>query len=164
MEVLTLVDAKVQEAINEIKDYISKLEAKLEKKEKEIAKSKEASSAIEDERISAIEKLRKMEAEMAELSSVYEEMKGRQDVRIDLQEVMKLYVILTEQVLDGSSHIKLLTLLHGAKETMTKNELSKASGIQPAATLRAIFDLRNNGLVTYNENNEETKLVRRLFD
>jgi hypothetical protein len=47
---------------------------------------------------------------------------------------------------------------------MTKSELSKASGIQPAATLRAIFELRNNGLVTYDENNEETKLVRRLFD
>jgi len=159
-----MVDAKVEEAINAIKEYIKKLEAKIAKKEAEIAKTKETSSALESEKISAVEKLRKMEQEMAELSSVYEEMKGRKDVEINLQEVMKLYVILTEQVLDGSSHIKLLTLLHGAKEIMTKSELSKASGIQPAATLRAIFDLRNNGLVTYNESNEETKLVRRLFD
>ena len=47
---------------------------------------------------------------------------------------------------------------------MTKGELSKATGILPAATLRAIFELRNNGLITYDENNETTKLVRRLWD
>ncbi|MHA1185862.1 MAG: hypothetical protein ACTSSK_03165, partial [Candidatus Heimdallarchaeota archaeon] len=60
--------------------------------------------------------MKQMEKEMSELSSVYEEMKGQKDIEINLQEVMKLYVILTEQVLDGSSHIKLLTLLHGKKK------------------------------------------------
>ncbi|MBK5113691.1 MAG: hypothetical protein KGD59_12535 [Candidatus Heimdallarchaeota archaeon] len=159
-----MVDTKIDGAIKEIQDYISKLETKLAKKESEIANTKEAASQLEGEKSSASAKLKKMEDEMSELSSVYEELKGRKDVEIDIQEVMRLYVILTEQVLDGSSHIKLLTLLHGKKENMTKNELSMASGIQPAATLRAIFDLRNNGLVTYDENNETTKLVRRLFE
>jgi len=159
-----MVDAKIEGAIKDIQDYISKLETKLAKKDQEVAKAKETASKLENAKTSAADKLKKMEDEMMELSSVYEELKGRKDVEIDLQEVMKLYVILTEQVLDGSTHIKLLTLLHGAKENMTKSELSKALGIQPAAILRAIFDLRNNGLITYNDENETTKLVRRLFN
>jgi len=159
-----LVDAKIEGAIKDIQDYISELETKLAKKDQEVAKAKETASKMKSAKTSAAEKLKKMEDEMAELSSVYEELRGRKDVEIDIQEVMRLYIILTEQVLDGSSHIKLLTLLHGAKQNMTKNELSKASGIQPAATLRAIFDLRNNGLLTYNEENETVKLIRRLFE
>jgi len=159
-----LVEAKIEGAIKDIQDYISKLETKLAKAEAEIAKAKDAASQLKGEKSSAALKLKQMEDEMSELSSVYEELRGRKDVEIDIQEVMKLYVILTEQVLDGSSHIKILTLLHGAKQNMTKGELSKATGILPAATLRAIFELRNNGLVTYDENNETTKLVRRLWD
>ena len=159
-----MVDAKIEGAIKDIQDYISELETKLAKKDQEVSKAKETASNMNSAKTSAAEKLKKMEDEIAELSSVYEELRGRKDVEIDIQEVMRLYVILTEQVLDGSSHIKLLTLLHGAKQNMTKNELSKASGIQPAATLRAIFDLRNNGLLTYNEENETVKLIRRLFE
>jgi len=159
-----MVDTKIEGAIKDIQDYITELETKIAKYDLDISKAKEKTSKLAKEKTSAAEKLRKMEDEMSELSSVYEELKGRKDVEIDIQEVMRLYVILTEQVLDGSAHIKLLTLLHGKKENMTKNDLSMASGIQPAATLRAIFDLRNNGLVTYNDENEIVKLVRRLFE
>ncbi len=159
-----MVDTKIEGAIKDIQDYITELETKIAKYDLDISKAKEKASKLAKEKTSAAEKLRKMEDEMSELSSVYEELKGRKDVEIDIQEVMRLYVILTEQVLDGSAHIKLLTLLHGKKENMTKNDLSMASGIQPAATLRAIFDLRNNGLVTYNDENEIVKLVRRLFE
>ncbi|NHJ46523.1 MAG: hypothetical protein FK733_01930 [Asgard group archaeon] len=159
-----MVDQKIQDAFTSISSYIADLERKLVEKQKEMDEKLSNVDALKQEKDSAAERLRKMEQEMAELSSVYEDLKGRKDVEINLQEVMKLYVILTEQVLDGSSHIKLLTLLHGNKEYMTKDELSKASGIQPAATLRAIFELRNNGLVSYEDVGEKVKLIRRLFD
>ncbi len=155
---------KVQTAFKDIQAYIDSLEKKLNVHETKLAEVETTTSAIEEERTAAVEKLKQMEKEMSELSSVYEEMKGQKDVEINLQEVMKLYVILTEQVLDGSSHIKLLTLLHGKKKNMTKTDLAMASGIQGAATLRAIFELRNNGLVEYNEENEIVTLVRRLFE
>ena len=155
---------KIQTAFNDIQSYIESLEKKIADQETKLATVETTTSEIEQERTAAVEKLKQMEKEMSELSSVYEELKGQKDVEINLQEVMKLYVILTEQVLDGSSHIKLLTLLHGKKKNMTKSDLSMASGIQGAATLRAIFELRNNGLVTYDEENEIVTLVRRLFD
>ncbi len=159
-----MVDEKVQTAFKNIEDYITQLESKLKANEEELATLKGASKKLENERTSAADRLKKMEQDMIELSSVYEELKGQKDVEINLHEVMKLYVILTEQVLDGSSHIKILILLHGAKLNMTKTELSKASGIQPAATLRTIFDLRNNGLISYDENNETVTLIQRLFN
>ena len=155
---------KVKTAFNDILEYIDSLEKKLATHEDKIAKVESTTSSIEQERTAAVEKLKQMEKEMSELSSVYEEMKGQKDVEINLQEVMKLYVILTEQVLDGSAHIKLLTLLHGKKKNMTKSDLAMASGIKPVATLRAIFDLRNNGLLNYNEENEIVTLVRRLWE
>lgn len=154
----------VEQAFTAINNYIKQLEDKLAAKEEEIQNMKDKAAKLASDKENAAEKLQRLEDEMSQLSTVYEELKGQQDMRIDFQEVVKLYVILTEQVLDGSAHIKLLTLLHGKKDTMTKSELSKASGILPAATLRAIFDLRNNGLVNYNEQNEEVKLVRRLFE
>lgn len=159
-----LTNDTIQNAFDSIKNYITELEAKIATHDNEMVETKKAAENLEKEKTSAAEKLKKMEDEMMELSSVYEELKGRADVEIDLQEVMKLYIILTEQVLDGNAHIRMLTLLHGKKELMTKEELSKASGIQPAAILRTIFDLRNNGLVTYNDENQKVKLVRRLFD
>ena len=162
--VITMVNETVQEALRKIEKYISELEIKLRNKDIEIENVRNEVVKKDGEKESAAERLRQMEEEMVKLSSVYEELKNRKDIDINIQEVMRLYVILTEQVLDGSAHIKLLTLLHGSKQIMTRNELSKASGIQPAATLRAIFDLRNNGLVDYNENKEEVKLIRRLFD
>jgi chromosome segregation ATPase len=155
---------KVQTAFKDIQSYIDSLEKKLAEHKAKLDEVESTTNVLDKEKTEAIEKLKQMEKEMSELSSVYEELKGQKDVEINLQEVMKLYVILTEQVLDGSAHIKLLTLLHGKKKDMTKSDLSMASGIQPAATLRAIFELRNNGLVTYNEENEIVKLVRRLFD
>ncbi|HUT80616.1 MAG TPA: hypothetical protein VMZ29_05365 [Candidatus Bathyarchaeia archaeon] len=158
-----MVDSKVEEAITNIKNHILDLENKLQAKQTEIDKLNMRTENLSEEKASAAEKLKQMEKDMAELSSVYEEMKGKKDFEINIQEVMRLYVILTEQVLDGSSHIKILTLLHGAKEKMTKDEISKASGIQPAATLRAIFELRNNGLVEYDDTTEKVKLIRRLF-
>ncbi|NHJ03558.1 MAG: hypothetical protein EAX90_01955 [Candidatus Heimdallarchaeota archaeon] len=153
----------IQTSFKNIEGYITKLEEKLTKKEQQIQEMENKANMIAEEKDSAAEKLRQMEEEMQQLSSVYEELKSSKDVEINLQEVMKLYVILTEQVLDGNAHIRILTLLHGKKEKMSKEELSKASGIQPAATLRAIFELRNNGLVTYEEDTEKVKLVRRLF-
>ncbi|NHK30391.1 MAG: hypothetical protein FK730_03505 [Asgard group archaeon] len=159
-----MVDQQVQDAFTSIKDYIASIEKKLVDQKNEMESKLAEVGNLEQEKESAVEKLKQMEKEMLELSSVYEDLKGRKDIEINLQEVMKLYVILTEQVLDGSIHIKILTLLHGAKERMTKEELSKASGIQPAATLRGIFDLRNNGLVEYDDESEKVKLVRRLFD
>ncbi|MBN1330181.1 MAG: winged helix-turn-helix transcriptional regulator [Candidatus Heimdallarchaeota archaeon] len=158
-----MVDTRVEEAITNIKNHIAELENKLQAKQAEIDKLNQKTENLSEEKASASEKLKQMEKDMAELSSVYEEMKNKKDFEINIQEVMRLYVILTEQVLDGSSHIKILTLLHGAKERMTKEEISKASGIQPAATLRAIFELRNNGLVDYDDSTERVKLVRRLF-
>lgn len=159
-----LTNDTIQNAFDSITNYVKELEAKIAANDQVMTETKRASENLEIEKTSAIEKLKKMEDEMMELSSVYEDLKGRADVEIDLQEVMKLYIILTEQVLDGNAHIRMLTLLHGKKQTMTKDELSKASGIQPAAILRTIFDLRNNGLVTYNDENQKVKLIRRLFD
>ncbi|MCF2143604.1 MAG: hypothetical protein K9W42_07885 [Candidatus Heimdallarchaeota archaeon] len=155
---------KLQTAFDMIKSYVEQLERQLQEKDQQLKESQKQFETLAAEKNDAAEKLAKMEKDMAELSSVYEELQKKQESRIDFQEVFRLYIILTEQVLDGSAHIKILSLLHGAKEYLTKDELAKASGIRPAATLRAIFDLRNNGLVEYDDETERVKLVRRLFE
>lgn len=158
-----MVKNEVQNAIQKVTDYISKLENELTEVKKELKQAQKKAKSISKERNTAEEKLAEMEKEMEELSSVYEELRKQKITKIDLQEVMKLYILLTEQVLHGNAHIRILTLLHGKKDKMTKEELSKATGILPAETLKAIFDLRNNGLVNYDIETNEVSLVRKIF-
>jgi chromosome segregation ATPase len=155
---------KIKTSLNTIQDYISSLEKKVSKYDQDIEKLKKDLKEERGKKNESLNQLEEIENELNELSSVYEELKKQKEVQLDFKEIMRLYVILTEQVLDGNAHIRLLTLLHGKKKIMTKEELEKASGILPAATLRAIFDLRNNGLVKYDDESKEVTLVKRIFE
>ncbi|MBD3190776.1 MAG: hypothetical protein GF308_09035 [Candidatus Heimdallarchaeota archaeon] len=160
---ISLVKDEVKNAIQKVTDYISQLENDLKDTRKQLEIAQEKAKTMSKKRNSAENKLAELEKQMEELSSVYEELRKQKITKIDLQEVMRLYVLLTEQVLHGNAHIRILTLLHGKKEIMTKEELSKATGILPAETLKAIFDLRNNGLVNYDDETAEVSLVQRIF-
>ena len=74
---------KVQTAFKDIQAYIDSLEKKLKDHETKLAEVETTTSAIEEERTAAVAKLKQMEKEMSELSSVYEEMKGQKDVEIN---------------------------------------------------------------------------------
>jgi len=94
---------------------------------------------------------------------MYSELSKKKDEAIDVRELLTIYVTLLEQVFAGMPHARVLWLLHGAKTTLTRDEITKTSGFQPAVILKSIFDLQNSKLVQYDTNSQDVKLIRKLY-
>ena len=94
---------------------------------------------------------------------MYQEISKEKTEVKNISNLLKIYVTLLEEVFYGRPHARILWLLHETKETMTREELNKTLGFQPAVILRAIQELRNAGLVSYNEDTGEVVLKKRIL-
>ncbi len=164
-------EIRVREAkIQELENARREKEAQIEKLVKELEISKEKVSKSEDE----IRKLEKSNMEMkqelqgiqeqfSKISEMYRELSKKKDEAIGIRELLTIYVTLLEQVFAGMPHAKILWLLHGAKNTLKREELVKTSGVQPAVILKSIYDLQNANLVTYDMNSQNVTLIKKLY-
>ena len=101
---------------------------------------------------------------MEKFRQMYEEVAQERAKDLDLQELMAIYSILFEQVFAANPHTKILLLLQGTdKETWTRDEITKTTGFSPAAVLKALHDLRNNGIIELDESGNTVKLIRKLM-
>ena len=164
-------EIRVREAkIQELENARREKEAQIEKLVKELEISKEKVSKSEDE----IRKLEKSNMEMkqelqgiqeqfSKISEMYRELSKKKEEAIGIRELLTIYVTLLEQVFAGMPHAKILWLLHGAKNTLKREELVKTSGVQPAVILKSIYDLQNANLVTYDMNSQNVTLIKKLY-
>ncbi len=81
----------------------------------------------------------------------------------EIKNLLKIYGVLIKDIYEATAHYRILDLLHGDKEEMSKDDIKGATGITGAMTLHAIFDLRKANLITYDEETGLTKLVHRIF-
>ena len=77
---------------------------------------------------------------------------------------MSIYNVLLQEIWQGQPHFRILLMLHGEREEMTRDEIKKTTGILGAMVLRALHELDNINLLDYNEDTKLVKLKRRLFD
>jgi predicted RNase H-like nuclease (RuvC/YqgF family) len=164
-------EIRVREAkIQELENARREKEAQIEKLVKELEISKDRVSKNEDE----IRKLEKSNMEMkqelqgiqeqfSKISEMYRELSKKKEEAIGIRELLTIYVTLLEQVFAGMPHAKILWLLHGAKNTLKREELVKTSGVQPAVILKSIYDLQNANLVTYDMNSQNVTLIKKLY-
>jgi predicted RNase H-like nuclease (RuvC/YqgF family) len=108
--------------------------------------------------------LQNVEEQMSGLRKMYEEMTQEREQEIDLQELLAIYTILFEKVFAANPHTKILLLLQGVadKEEWTRDELVKTTGFTPAAIIRALHDLRNNGIVETDDSAQKVKLLQKI--
>ncbi len=108
--------------------------------------------------------LQSVEEQMSGLRKMYEEMTQERAQEIDLQELLAIYTILFEKVFAANPHTKILLLLQGVadKEEWTRDELVKTTGFTPAAIIRALHDLRNNGIVETDDSAQKVKLLQKI--
>ncbi len=123
------------------------------------------------------EKIGELTSNQKELLKEYEilkeELKSFQEIataavrkEFDFEEIknlLKIYGVLISEIYDATPHYRILDLLHGDKEEMSKEDIKGATGITGAMVLHAIFDLRKANLITYDEETGLAKLVRRIF-
>ncbi|MHA1346338.1 MAG: hypothetical protein ACTSVO_01140 [Candidatus Heimdallarchaeaceae archaeon] len=116
-------------------------------------------SDVEKEAAEYKKKLESVEEQMSGLREIYEEMAQERSKDIEIQDLLAIYTVLFEKVFAANPHTKILLLLQGVdKEVWTRDELVKTTGFAPAAILKALHDLRNNGIVELDESATEVKL------
>jgi len=104
-----------------------------------------------------------LQEDLKRMSGVVKEADQKEFNFKEVQAVLSIYTVLLEQVWQSQPHFKVLYLLHGQKEEISRQDLANASGISAAMIMRAIFELRNANLVYYDEDTGMVKLVRRFL-
>ena len=131
-----------------------------------VLKSKEKEDKIGELTTNQKDLLKEYEVLKEELKSFQEIATAARRKEFDFEEIknlLKIYGVLIKDIYDATAHYRILDLLHGDKESMSKDDIKGATGITGAMVLHAIFDLRKAGLITYDEETGLAKLVRRIF-
>ena len=145
---------------NELKDKLKDIDDKFQVLQKEYESKDSKISDIEKEASIYKRKLESVEEQMSGLREIYEEMAQERSKDMEIQDLLKIYTVLFEKVFAADPHTKILLLLQGVdKEIWTRDELVKTTGFTPAAILKALHDLRNNGIVDLDESAQEIKLA-----
>ena len=158
-DVLSLVSRSEEN----FKDIRTKIEEALERGKTELNEKDELIKRLQLENNGMATKLRDIEDQLTKISKTYQELSGKFTEAVDVRELLTIYVTLLEEVFEGRPHAKILWLLHGKKPTLTRDEINKSSGFQPAIVLKSIHDLANANLINYNDTTQELSLKRKLY-
>lgn len=135
----------------------------LENKEKEIEARAKALEEAQLHRQQLEFDYMNLENELKKISNLYQEMTGKEETTLDVKQLLGIYIALLEKVFAGQPHTKLLFLLHGDKSEMTRDELTKASGVSPAVVLHSLHELHRAELISWDEETNTARLVNRIF-
>lgn len=104
-----------------------------------------------------------LETEFKKMSELFSEISDKEEVSVDIKQLLGIYIALLEKVFAGKPHAKILWLLHGDKKVMTREELNKATGFSAAIVLHSLHELNRADLISYDEEQENAALVNRIF-
>jgi len=143
---------------------INQLKANEEDMNKELDQIRKEKAELQEKYDSAQSKIDKIEGQLANTIDQMKSMSKATDKGIDAMQLLDVYLVLMENVFESQVHTRLLIMLHGAKETYTLKELTKAAGISGIQVRQAVFDLRNAGILDFNEETEEITLKMRFLE
>lgn len=156
---------KIKNTIVTLKSELDEKAQLVEEKEKAIVEreisinqANIAQQQLENEYASLETEFKKMSELFSEISDKEEE-----EVTIDIKQLLGIYIALLEKVFAGKPHAKILWLLHGGKEVMSRDELNKATGFSAAIVLHSLHELNRADLISYNEENEKAQLTTRIY-
>ena len=159
----------IESATNSLQDVQSKV-IKLREIVKSLETEREALSTekgtLEDELHKKATDYDALLKQFESISSEFKSIQAKEEITLDVRQLLSLYVALLEDIYAARPHIRILWLLHGAKGAvgMTRQEINKASGYEPAAVLAAVHDLANAGFIGYNMETQLITLEKRIFE
>ncbi|MHA1960111.1 MAG: hypothetical protein ACW99U_07770 [Candidatus Thorarchaeota archaeon] len=168
---------KKDEEIAKLTKRKESLESKLESASSELDQAKQNAENLEvtkDEAVAEIKRERdELRAEMDDItgklervSELYRETadeKEKLEEKVDVSDLLGIYIMLIETVFYGKPHARILYTLHNTKKAITRRNIASSTGIMPAVVQKAIFDLANAELVTYDEETQEASLQKDIF-
>lgn len=141
--------AKFDQDLHAKEILISDKEAKLDESLKQMDELKQEYLSVQEE--------------LDRISTLYTDLKGNSNVSVNIKQILSVYVTLLENVFQGKPHAKILLVLHGGKDEMSRQDLNKTLGFSPAVVLHSIHELVNAGLITYNDETGMVKLIQKIF-
>jgi predicted nuclease with TOPRIM domain len=100
--------------------------------------------------------------ELQRIGRLYEDLTGKQASQEELKGVLNIYITLMEEVFSGRIHFKVLSIIHGEKNTWKRDELVKSTGITEIKLRSILGELVRANLIVYDEEKATVKLIRRL--
>lgn len=133
------------------------------KLEKEKQERDQKIGQMTGEQMRLLEEYAKVKEELKKFAKIAASM-GEQELDFDrIQALLSIYTVLLEKIFQGQPHFRVLFVLHGAKDKMTREELKNTTGIQGAMVLRAVQELDKVGLIEYDMDMSTAKLKKRLY-
>ena len=142
------------------KEEVSGLSAKAA--EAEAGKS-EAQDALKKERDELRREMDEITGQLTRVSELYRDASAEKEAlqeKVDISDLLAIYITLIETVFYGKPHARILYTLHDVKTAITRKNITSSTGIQPAAVLKAVHDLVAADLVSYDEESQDVKLTK----
>ena len=171
-EELRTAKTEAEEKATANEDKLKETETKLQSLTEEVEQLKSDTSK-DDELVEITKERDELKAELDDINSklsrvseLYQEASAEADKlkeKVDVSDLLAVYIMLIETVFYGKPHAQILYTLHNTKTSITRKNLAQSTGIMPAAVLKSIHDLQNAGLVSYDEESQEVVLTKEIM-
>ena len=169
--------SKLEKAINELKNDEKQLEIeknqleqdkkKLEEETVQLEKDKkerdEKIGAMSEEQMKLLAEYDSLKVELSKLATIAEESQEAEFTFERIKALLSIYSVLIEKIWQGQPHYRILKVLHGDREEMTREQIKNSTGVAGAFVIRAVNELANVDILDYNEDTGLAKLKQRLF-
>ncbi|MFX1311741.1 MAG: hypothetical protein ACFFHD_03880 [Promethearchaeota archaeon] len=140
-----------------------KLEEETEKLEKEKQERDQKIGSLTEEQMKLLEEYKKVQVELKKFMKAAEEAEEAEYNFERVRALLSIYTVLVSEIWQGQPHYRILLLLHGEKDEMTRDQIKNTLGIGGAFVLHSIQELAKVGLVDYDMDTASVKLRERLF-
>ncbi len=162
------LDDKFNQSMNTMSNVWKELSDKLSQFDKDnqeaLSKKDVAYTELETKYKEAKAKVDHIESQLQDTVNRLESISKTKASDIDALQLLDIYLVLMEQVFESGPHVRLLLMLHGDADEYKLNDLSQASGISAIQVRQAMFELRNAGVVTYNDETQVVALTQRFLN
>ncbi|MFX1338723.1 MAG: coiled-coil domain-containing protein [Promethearchaeota archaeon] len=169
--------SKLEKATTELENEKKQLEIEKNQLEQDKKKLEEGTIQLERDKKERDEKIGAMTEEQMRLLAEYDSLKVElnklakiaeesQEAEFNFERIkalLSIYAVLIEKIWQGQAHYRILRVLHGDREEMTRDQIKNSTGVAGAWVIRAVNELANVDLLDYDEDTGITKLKQRLF-
>lgn len=140
-----------------------KLEKETKKLELEKKERDQKIGSLTEEQMKLLDEYKKVKVELEKFMTAAEEAEHAEFNFERVRALLSIYSVLVSEIWQGQPHYRILKILHGEKEEMTRDQIKNTTGIGGAFVLHSVQELAKVGLVEYDMDTNTVKLIKRLF-
>lgn len=158
---------KEKENLKKEQQILAKEKEQLELETKQLKKEKEERdveiTSLNSQQKKLLEEYEALKVDLNKFQKLAMESSNKEFDFKQIQDILKIYITLMEQIYQTKPHVRIIYVLHGDREEMHRKDIIAATGIGGAYVLNALFELDKAKIITYDENTGMAKLVKRIF-